>query len=902
MAKMFISFHAAITVLLLCAIATAAFRFPPGEERIALAPAPPPDGIRTQGGISAEDLVRNVFAEGGTCDNIFNIAPIGNQNGIGYFDQGASTIGLARGIILSTGPTGNAIGPNSATDRSGNFQDSNGDPDLQLMATYPVKDAVGIEFDFVPLDSIVTFRYVFASEEYCEFVGSIYNDVFGFFIKGPGIQGGFSGNAANVALIPGSNDFVAINTVNHQQNTAYYIRNERQEDANECGIPNIASPYSQLIEYDGFTTQLTAVLRLSPCQTYHIRLVVSDIADNYYDSAVFLEAGSFNLGGQVALGAGTSVSSGLTVNEGCSNGFFTFEREADAPDDFPLSVGIRVAASSQALEGIDFAPLPGVVTIPAGQSSVDMPVIVFNDALTEDPEKIVLELDIPCACYSDSAELIIIDPPPYVVNLPDVFTCANEPALLSPDISGGSPPYAYQWSFTTSTAPTVSTLPLAGTIYAVTVTDACGHAQADTCEVFLTQPPTALLSGSATICEGDTAWLPLVVTGAPPWVLNYTLNGVMQVPLTLSAGAPGFPAYQDGVHQLLSVSDQACQGQASGQGDINLMQIEVNAQISELDCFGDTDGAITVSVSGGTPPYQLQWDQGLGSAYQLQSLSAGLYTLSVTDDAGCLKVSTFEIADPAPLQSVEVSCEMLQSGVLQLSAAGGTPPYQYAVDNGAFSDATLFETLEAGTTYQLHISDAEGCITSHSFLMPVAYGEMATLHTPVEAKLGLDFTFEPVWNLPFSLIETIRWSPAGDLSCSDCPNPQLVALQEGSYLLQVTDRFGCRDSYELRLLIDRTISVYIPNAFSPNHDQVNDWLTVYANSFQVAEVLSFQIFDRWGGFLFESTHFAPNEERAGWDGNARGRPLDPGVYLYVTRLLLTDGSERTITGDVMLMR
>ncbi|MBK8705816.1 MAG: choice-of-anchor L domain-containing protein [Saprospiraceae bacterium] len=254
MAKMFISFHTAFTVLLLCAIVTAAFRFPPGEERIALAPAPPPEGIRTLGGISAEDLVRNVFAEGGTCDNIFNIAPIGNQNGIGYFDQGASTIGLARGIILATGPTGNAIGPNSATDRSGNFQDSNGDPDLQLMATYPVKDAVGIEFDFVPLDSIVTFRYVFASEEYCEFVGSIYNDVFGFFIKGPGIQGSFSGNAANVALIPGSNDFVAINTVNHQQNTAYYIRNERQEDANECGIPNIASPYSQLIEYDGFTT------------------------------------------------------------------------------------------------------------------------------------------------------------------------------------------------------------------------------------------------------------------------------------------------------------------------------------------------------------------------------------------------------------------------------------------------------------------------------------------------------------------------------------------------------------------------------------------------------------------------------------------------------------------------
>lgn len=896
-----ISLKTTLLLTLLCAALAVQFSIPGGKPSGA-AMLPPTEGIRTLGGMSAENLVRNVFAEGGTCDNIFNIAPIGNTSGIGYFDQGTTSIGLSRGIILSTGPIANAHGPNAATDRSGNFNDNSGDPDLHLMTTHPVKDAVGIEFDFVPLDSIVTFRYVFASEEYCEFVGSIYNDVFGFFVKGPGISGGFSGNAANVALIPGSNDFVAINTVNHQQNTDFYIGNERQEDANECGIPFVVKPFNQLIEYDGFTTQLTAVLRLSPCQTYHIRLVVSDVADNYYDSAVFLEAGSFNLGGQVALGAGTSVSSGLTVSEGCSNGFFTFEREQGAPDDFPLSVGIRVAAASQAQEGLDFAPLPNVVTIPAGLSSVDMPVEIFNDNMAEGPEKLLLELDIPCACYSDSAELIIVDPPPYSMQLPNSYTCANAPVQLSPIVMGGNPPYSYLWSFTTSTAPVVTTLPLPGAVYAVTVTDACGHALSDTCELVVTQPPSAYLSGEAIICEGDTAWLPLIISGTPPWVLTYTLDGILQPPLTLPAGTTGFPAFQDGLHALISISDQACQGQASGQGGLQLMRIAVEATVGELACAGDTDGAISVVLSGGTPPYILQWDQGLGSGNTLNNLPAGWYTLSVTDHVGCRKVYTYEIADPDPLQPVSVSCEMLQTGILQLNAGGGTPPYEYAADNGPFADASLFETLSPGETYQLRIRDAEGCTTTQSFLMPVAYGEMAELPPTAEAKLGLPFTFDPQWNLPFSLIDSISWSPADSLSCSNCPNPQLIAVQDGLYRLYVTDVFGCRDSYDLRLIVDRSINVYIPNAFSPNHDQVNDRLTVYANTLQVSEILSLQIFDRWGGFLFESRNFTPNEERAGWDGNARGRPLDAGVYLYVARLRLTDGSQRTITGDVMLMR
>ena len=242
---------------------------------------PAQTNLATHNDFSANTLVRDVFASG-ACETISQISRIGSQHGVGYFENGADIIGLDRGIILSTGPTNVAPGPNSDNDVSGTFNDQSGDSDLSLLATGQVHDAVGIEFDFSPLDSFVTFRYVFASEEYCEFVGSDYNDVFGFFIRGPGINGGFTGGAENVALIPGSSDFVSINTVNHQQNQAFYVHNELPEDIEDCNLGNINTPHMNGIEYDGFTTVLTAVLKLRPCETYHIRLVVGDVGDEFF--------------------------------------------------------------------------------------------------------------------------------------------------------------------------------------------------------------------------------------------------------------------------------------------------------------------------------------------------------------------------------------------------------------------------------------------------------------------------------------------------------------------------------------------------------------------------------------------------------------------------------------------
>lgn len=172
-----------------------------------------PQSIRTDNTYQTDFLVKNIFAKG-ACNNITNVTRNGQPTGVGYFENGSEIIGLDRGIILATGPIQNARGPNTVSNKSGNFADGTGDPDLNIMTGANVVDAVAIEFDFIPLDSFITFRYVFASEEYCEFVGSIFNDVFGFFISGPGISGPFSNGATNVALVPNTSSYVAINSIN----------------------------------------------------------------------------------------------------------------------------------------------------------------------------------------------------------------------------------------------------------------------------------------------------------------------------------------------------------------------------------------------------------------------------------------------------------------------------------------------------------------------------------------------------------------------------------------------------------------------------------------------------------------------------------------------------------------
>ena len=858
-------------------------------------------GIITDNTLGVETLVRDVFING-NCDNVENISSIGNSAGIGYFENGSTIIGMQSGIIISTGPIQNAEGANTATDISGNFADNTGDVDLGILATNNVRDAVGIEFDFVPLDSLVTFRYVFASEEYCEFVGSIFNDVFGFFISGPGIEGEFSNDSENVALIPGTDDYVAINSVNHIDNVAYYNRNELFEDAFHCEIEHVPSPYLNEFQYDGFTNILTAQVRLIPCETYHIRLVVSDVGDNFYDSAVFLEAESFKIGGAVGLSAVSSINPDNLVNEGCSDGYFLFQRLDQLTLNEELEVDILISDASTAESGVDFEAFPQTITIPAGELSTILPVETFDDGLEEPIESIIVELDIPCACYSDTAKLFLADSPELLLDLPDLVICSENGGQLVPQVEGGISGYSYQWS-NDSTSSSVHVYPSSATAYYLTVTDFCGHVAVDSSMVSLFEPPTAALSGFAEICEGETANLSLELTGLGPWQVGYTVDGASPIVVdNILNNSYQLAVNQGGTYELFAVYDANCEGPTSGQAEVVMAVIEVDADVLDVSCVGMEDGAINVSISGGTSPYDLEWDQNLGGSRSLSELAEGFYTLSVTDADGCLKSVTIEIAAPNGLEEVRYDCDIFESGIFDFSATGGMPPYVYSIDGINFNNADLFESLVPGNTYQLWIQDANGCQLEQEFAMPNPDRDMFDLPESLRFKLGEVSPLEPMLNVAESSIVSARWTPSDYLSCSDCLYPEFTAITNISYSLELEDQFGCSDLKTMSIFVDPLAGVYIPSAFSPNGDGINDNFTIFASANQVQEIKSFRIFDRWGGLVFVNDNFPANVERYGWNGAANDKEMDPGVYVYFAEIELVDGNIIFEKGEVLLIR
>lgn len=858
------------------------------------------NGIITDASLSVENLVTDIFARG-ACETITDVQPVGNLAGIGHFSNGTDIIGLEEGIILSTGLISNAHGPNGAPDISWNFNDVTGDPDLDSLATEDVRDAVGISFDFQPLDSVITFRYVFASEEYCEFVGSDFNDVFGFFISGPGISGEFTNGAENVALIPGTNSPVSVNSVNHNLNSAYYVSNERAEDAAECGIPFTATQLD-FIEYDGFTQVLTATLNLIPCETYHIRMVVGDVKDNVFDSAVFLEAGSFNLGTRVEVSSiGFGAGNPQIVSEGCE-GFFHLEREEEAPLDNAITVNYHLSDQSTATAGVDFTPFPLTAVIPAGASSVLIPVPTLNDPLTEPGEDIVLILDPPCECYADSATLTIVEAEPLEVSLQDIYVCSGTTVPHMPVVSGGVPPYTFQWSTGESSAE-IDIVGEGITQYAVTVFDDCGHFSIDSCQIILTEPPFAEIIGDAIICEQDTAFFQINFSGIPPYEFSYSINGENQEQFTgLTEPVFTLTVWEEGQYELVQMRDQVCDGDVYGTADLEIMEIETTIAVADVSCNGFYDGHAEVIVTGANPPFDYAWSDDLGIGSEVDSLGPGEYQITITDTEGCEEEHLIQITEPAALSAIQIDCEMLFGDSLFFSASGGTPPFIYSVDGEIFQGSSLFDSLDAGEGYDLLIQDANGCLLEQEFVKPVLYDPMFYLSEAIEVLKGEQHELMLELNFPESLLGSVIWAPETHLSCTDCLNPVHTAIDGGVYFVQVTDIFGCKTFSSIDISIKEQIDYFVPTIFSPDGDQVNDYFMPFFNENHVKQVLLFQVFNRWGGMMHEAKNFLPNTERLGWDGNLGGRPVNSGVYVYLVKVRLRDGREMTLTGDIVLMR
>jgi hypothetical protein len=661
--------------------------------------------LTVTGGLTQAQIQNLLFGPDVTITNFVVKCPNGS---FGSFNGSNSNIGLASGVLLTTGKITNAPGPNntcgggnacSGTDVStGGGADACLDAYKNGPATCVVggacnqpgcffqnfqngvctcggcsalnssTDACGLEFDVTPTCDTIKINYVFASEEYPEFVNQNASDAFAFFISGPGITGTVCNNSKNIALVPGTNTPISIDNINATTNSQYYINNG-------TGTTPAANP---TVQYDGFTKVLTAKTKVTPCATYHIKMVIADYGDYKYDSGVFLQKGGINCGTPSLTVAKTDAV------ECCSNtGSFTLTL-AQAPAT-PLTISYSL--SGTATSGSDYTALPGSIVVPAGQTTVTIPVNVLCDNITEGSETIILNVgQAVCAGSLNGSSTITISEGPKVNAGTDVVICSTGSTLTA---TGGG---TYTWSPAAGLSCTACASPVATptvtTSYVVSTT-LNGCTVKDTVVVTVSCGPVVTTT-TGSVCSGSCVNITATGNGGSnPYTFKWSPGGGATPTLNVCPTAT--------TTYTVTVTDK------NGATNTNtaLVTIYTSTALSttktDVSCNGGTNGTATATPLGGAAPYSYSWNSAPAQTTATASnLAPGTYTVTSTDSKGCTQTSVATIIDPPAIAltpaSGSANCGSSNGNVV-VTGSGGTGTLTYTWSNGIKGSAGFLPVL-----------------------------------------------------------------------------------------------------------------------------------------------------------------------------------------------------------------
>lgn len=288
----------------------------------------------------------------------------------------------------------------------------------------------------------------------------------------------------------------------------------------------------------------------------------------------------------------------------------------------------------------------------------------------------------------------------------------------------------------------------------------------------------------------------------------------------------------------------------------------------------------------------------------------GTYTLTVINTAlGCetTDVVVVDASQDIPVPDISltpISCFGENDGAISIvSVTGGVEPYLFSLNGSTFSDITTFQPLTPDV-YELVVMDAAGCENMLTLNIPQPQEVHVDLIVYIEGgnvlHLGDSAQLAALMTIPLDSVDVINWEPDSLLSCNGCPNPVAYPVQTTTFSVTVESN-GCSDSDQATIFVRKDRVVFVPNAFSPNNDGINDIFMVFAGP-QVARVKSFLVFDRWGETVFQYYDFPPNEPAYGWDGTYRNKKFNPAVFTWFAEIEFVDGATDIFEGDVSLMR
>lgn len=847
-------------------------------------------GTSFPSGWTADSLVRNVLL--GTGVEVFNVQFNGssgviNCSAIGSFNTGANAtnLGIEEGIIIGSGSVSFAAGANN----SGGGSVASGcatytDPTLTAVATGTLNDVATLEFDFITKADTVKFNYVFASEEYPEYTCSDFNDIFGFFLSGLNPSGGMYNNY-NIARIPGTNIPITINSVNGgsggsaSASGCYYTYSQYYVD-NANGTT---------IQYDAFTTVLTAIAPVIPCTPYHVKMCIGDVTDGAFDSGVFLQANSFSANAIVTdFSNPTNRNTPRILYEGCYGVDIVFSRpQAKSINELIPITYIGGTASN----GQDYTYINNSITFPADSSSVTLHIYPSLDGEIEGEETIILAYQA-TPCETDTVYLTIYDVDTMAAEVsytPPVVT--DNEVTLRASVTGGHVAdngYTYRWSTgATTNEITVPTVPTA--TYFFYAVDECDKvAFSDTVTIGILQD-FATTSRDTTVCAFSGLLLSVEGGDYQEWSTGDTSAMIFVRPAEDCMISVTSYKYWNG----------------SWWEDIDTIvvtvvpspEIELTAS-KQVVCRLDS---IRLSVTGAA---EYSWDEGVTfgtrSFMDIRPEYSTTYTVyGRAEGHECFGFDSIRIeVNPfysATITGGEYDCHT-NTAILNVETEAPEVKWTSSPADTSLARQKNNRIITVSplqhTTYTVAV-EKDNCVNKESKYVEVDLKPKARIKAdPEEVSLGnMQTTLTDVSSNGVRRV----WYFFDGTKYYDSRIVYQVPYSVDSVPVEmvVYNAHDCSDTASKVIYVNNN-TVWIPNSFTPL-SETNNRFDIVAAGVQDYEI---EIYNREGMLVFQS-----NDVNNSWDGTHNGKYCPQGAYVYIIRYSFRNQKSETLVrkGNVLII-
>lgn len=383
------------------------------------------------------------------------------------------------------------------------------------------------------------------------------------------------------------------------------------------------------------------------------------------------------------------------------------------------------------------------------------------------------------------------------------------------------------------------------------------------------------------------------------WLINGTTTGN-----TTATFVANFTNEQT-ITCIVTAMDDCAGLQTATSNEINITIGTLLLDVMEVqpESCDNQNGVIKLQAGGGVGPYTYNWDNNQTNTNEQTNLSAGNYSVVVSDVNGCsaeMEINVPFIAAPefASVEANNMSCQSGGSASIIMDDPSAAYFYTWKnADNETISNSPQIDKLEEGL-YLIEVSNAYGCTVTEEIYIQYQAPIQVDILEETTIELGEEYRLQVITNYPDA---TFTWKTDETLSCEDCMTPTIKPTRTTTYFVTATTADGCSASAHVTIQVAKPRNVFVPNAFSPNSDGQNDHFTIYGGE-DVAKVKSFQILDRWGSVVYANTDFHVNDESEGWNGNVKNKKTSEGVFIYFAEVEFIDGRIELFKGDVTITR